>query len=302
MLRRHLLTPVICLIIAGLVGASSSVEARTTDTNTRPTDLARHHSVMRQAGQDDALSLQPPRLSGDRRHKADGLGPASVQKKGSVGRQSSKKAAVKKKSGKKTGPSTHSERTTPNPVDDHSSAVSVMDPLLHLVPPHHLPSDLWLARDNPGSHRILRNEEYASDLDKLTLNILSSAYRYLGTPYRFGGTTPNGFDCSGFVQRVFGENGISLGRSSRDQAREGVPVEITELKPGDLIFFNMRPKRHEAIDHVGLYLGNGQFIHAPSQRSREITIDRLDKGSYLNRLVGARRVLEYTNNDAVVIE
>ncbi|HQI82447.1 MAG TPA: C40 family peptidase [Deltaproteobacteria bacterium] len=159
--------------------------------------------------------------------------------------------------------------------------------------------DPWLFRNAPEQFRAVTGE---SGIDDLTLRILESAYSYLGTPYRFGGTTPAGFDCSGFVRQVFTENGISLSRSSREQAHEGVQVPLSELKPGDLIFFNMNARNKRRIDHVGIYIGNGQFIHASSGRSREITIDALESGVYLHRVVGARRVLADSGFDEAVID
>lgn len=152
------------------------------------------------------------------------------------------------------------------------------------------PSDLWLAKDLQT--RSSSNSPEAPS-DELTLKILESAQSYLGTRYRFGGTSPeSGFDCSGFVQHVFGENGIQLGRSSRDQAREGIHVPLSALKPGDLIFFSMHNRKHSRIDHVGLYIGDGQFIHAASSRSRQIKVEDLKSVRYLSRVVTTRRVID----------
>lgn len=116
--------------------------------------------------------------------------------------------------------------------------------------------------------------------------VISTAKRYLGVPYVWGGTTPNGFDCSGFTQYVFAQHGISLPRISRDQFNTGTPVSFNNLQPGDLIFFSLDQDR--VIDHVGLYIGGGQFINASS--SKGVTIYSL--GSYWNpHFIGARRVL-----------
>jgi cell wall-associated NlpC family hydrolase len=89
--------------------------------------------------------------------------------------------------------------------------------------------------------------------------ILEAARRYLGVPYRWGGTDPaTGLDCSGFVQQVFEDLGIELPRVSRDQARVGTPVaSLADARPGDLIAFG------EPVDHIAIYAGNGQIIHAP---------------------------------------
>lgn len=135
----------------------------------------------------------------------------------------------------------------------------------------------------------------AGERDKLNFRIVETAYDGLGLPYRYGGTTTNGFDCSGFVQHVFNENGIKLARTSCDQARAGVRVPLSALKPGDLIFFSMHRRKRRQIDHVGLYVGGGRFIHAASSRSGCVKISRLKSRPYRNRVVTARRVTDLLN-------
>lgn len=155
------------------------------------------------------------------------------------------------------------------------------------------PSDLRLAKDRPDTYKELLSLEQQPD--DLTFKVLSSAYSCIGIPYRHGGTTPDGFDCSGFIRYVFRENGIRLGRSSRDQAQDGRPVLFSELKPGDLIFFSMHPRRRNSfhIDHVGLYVGNGRFIHASgNRRAPEIRVEGLESNDYLPKIVEIRRILD----------
>lgn len=89
--------------------------------------------------------------------------------------------------------------------------------------------------------------------------IVNTAKQYLGVRYVYGGTSPSGFDCSGFVKYVLSKNGISVSRTSASQAREGKAVSFSEMQPGDLIFFAKSGRVH----HVGIYVGNGQMIHAP---------------------------------------
>lgn len=302
MLRRSLLAPVICLIVMGFVGTSfSPLQARTMEKNVKPSEMAREHRE-KQYSAPNRADVPAAYRSADKAkaHKKKTDAP-SVKKKSKP--SASRKAAVHgKKSGSKKRIARHATKPLQRNIAVGSGSLQGTDSLSLPAISGQEPSDIWLAKDNPMAYRALRREELRGNLDKLTLNILHSAYRCLGIPYRYGGTTTAGFDCSGFVQHVFGENGITLGRSSRDQAREGVPVEISDLKPGDLVFFTMRPKRHNSIDHVGLYIGNGQFIHASSYRSREITIEDLESGSYLTKLVGARRILEYTSDEAIVIE
>jgi cell wall-associated NlpC family hydrolase len=118
-----------------------------------------------------------------------------------------------------------------------------------------------------------------------------AAEHYVGSPYRWGGETPDGFDCSGFVQYVYALNGIPLPRLSRDQAQAGQPVEpaLSELRKGDLVFFASA----EAIDHVAIYAGDATIIHASLGRGA-VGTDRLDRRDswYAQRLVAARRVID----------
>jgi len=118
-------------------------------------------------------------------------------------------------------------------------------------------------------------------------SVLAQALAQLGTPYRWGGATPRtGFDCSGLVKYVFQTAlGIELPRVSREQARGGQPVDRKELTPGDLVFFSRRGK---VINHVGIYLGDGRFVHAP-RSGRDVTISKLT-GYWYQRFLRARRV------------
>lgn len=110
-----------------------------------------------------------------------------------------------------------------------------------------------------------------------------------GTAYRFGGSDPDkGLDCSGFVGHVFREvAGIDLPRSAQAISQLGRKIGINELKPGDLVFFNTLRR---AFSHVGIYLGNQQFIHATSSRTGEVLISSLRETYWARRFDGARRI------------
>jgi cell wall-associated NlpC family hydrolase len=112
------------------------------------------------------------------------------------------------------------------------------------------------------------------------------ALGYLGARYCYGGSGSRGFDCSGFTSYIYRPHGISLPHNSAAQYRVGKPVSRSELRPGDLVFFRTRGNR---ISHVGIYIGNGKFVHASSARGR-VRIDTLTSGYYHQRYVGARRI------------
>ncbi len=117
---------------------------------------------------------------------------------------------------------------------------------------------------------------------------LDKALDLLGIRYRWGGTSPeSGFDCSGFVRHVFREGlGLDLPRSSRELSKSGEPVAKDELQPGDLVFFNTMRR---AFSHVGIYLGDNLFVHAP-RRGGRVRIDDMSGRYWTKRFNGARRV------------
>jgi len=116
--------------------------------------------------------------------------------------------------------------------------------------------------------------------------IVNLAQQFLGVPYVWGGSSPNGFDCSGFVQYVYAQQGISLPRTADIQATAGYPVDKEDLQPGDLVFF---AGDYVNISHVGIYVGDGKMIHASS--SNGIAYDSLSRDYRVAHYAGACRVI-----------
>ncbi|OHB24930.1 MAG: hydrolase [Desulfuromonadaceae bacterium GWC2_58_13] len=140
-----------------------------------------------------------------------------------------------------------------------------------------------LPEDN-AAERIRRSGQ--GDLRK---ELITTAHRFIGIPYNWGGTTAdNGFDCSGLTMVTYRLNGLKLPRVSRDQYAAGRPIDKGELKKGDLVFFATNGGTR--ISHVGIYIGNGRFIHAP-RRGKSVRVTSLDDRYYQKTFVGARTYL-----------
>jgi cell wall-associated NlpC family hydrolase len=120
---------------------------------------------------------------------------------------------------------------------------------------------------------------------KLATELTRSALRFLGVPYVFGGTTSNGFDCSGYVQHVFAMLGISLPRTADAQYADGHRA-VGGIRPGDLVFFQTYAA---GASHVGIYLGHDKFVHASS--SHGVEVSSLHDAYWANRYIGAKRFL-----------
>ena len=281
-MRRYVLGPVVlCLLVIGFIGADFGQAAQARTANKK---------VIKSAASHQAKS-----------HKktADTSREALAVKKTASAKKKTKSHrnlhAAKTKTSAKAHLHAHAKTRAHAHLRASARSLKPLARINHVADydlPAPQPSELLLEKSCPGFDRRMAN---GIEPDGMTMKILESAYSCLGTPYRAGGTTPDGFDCSGFIRYVFRENGVELARSSREQALEGKPVQLSELKPGDLIFFKMHQGRRAGshIDHVGLYVGKGQFIHASNNpRSREIRVDDLEKRHYLPKIVEARRILD----------
>lgn len=118
--------------------------------------------------------------------------------------------------------------------------------------------------------------------------IANYSKKFLNVPYVWGGTTPNGFDCSGYTKYVFKQMGYSLKRTAAQQLDNGTPVTRSNLKIGDLVFFANTYSTAAAASHVGIYIGNNEFIHAAAGG---VKITDMDNDYYASRYVGARRIV-----------
>jgi len=118
------------------------------------------------------------------------------------------------------------------------------------------------------------------------LRVVSVAETRLGRPYRYGGAGPRTFDCSGLVQYAHSRAGLAVPRTTEQQLRHARRVQRRHLRPGDLVFFRLEPPK---VSHVGIYAGNGRFIHAPSSGKR-VSYARLDNPYWKRHLVAAGRL------------
>lgn len=135
----------------------------------------------------------------------------------------------------------------------------------------------------------LDNTGLSASLPDSTRDLLKFAQRYEGTPYRSSGSEPKtGFDCSGFVRYVFDQTvGVTLPHGSNAISQIGSRIELASLLPGDLVFFRIL---HHAISHVGIYLGNDQFIHASSTRTGSVMVSNLTENYWAKHFTLARRL------------
>lgn len=143
------------------------------------------------------------------------------------------------------------------------------------------------ARDNTGAEEAVKEEAIQETNNDLVTKVISYAKDLLGCKYSYGAVGPKSFDCSGFTMYVFSHFNINLPHQSASQAQKGSKVSRSDLLPGDLVFFKTSGS---GISHVGLYIGNGNFIHASNTRGN-VKITSLSEAYYNTRYVTARRIL-----------
>lgn len=186
---------------------------------------------------------------------------------------------------------TNREQRLPNGFTGYTSNASVK----------HAPVKQTSLRTRPGNAASNRGLPVAAMSPKQSSDVLSRAVNVLGTPYVWGGSSPKkGFDCSGLVKYAFNDVAdVDLPRTSNAMAQgHGVKVAKGDLKPGDLIFFNIKSRR---VNHVAIYLGNDRFIHAP-RRGKSVSIDTLKKPFWDKNYVIAKRVLPKEQNTMRVVQ
>lgn len=127
-----------------------------------------------------------------------------------------------------------------------------------------------------------------AEISETRREIVLEALGQIGRPYHYGGTTPEGFDCSGLTRYVYAQSGVDIPRSTSEQHAFGKVIDLDQAQPGDLLFY--RFKRGNKVDHVAIYLGEGRAVHAPAN-GRTVLVASVDDPSWTQRFVDVVRVI-----------
>ncbi len=178
-------------------------------------------------------------------------------------------------------------QTKPAQIGLEKPAITAPKPMQHSYPkvtpaPKPAPKPVRKITQSPKS-----NPGFIAKALSATRSLMNHAVSWLGTRYVWGGVSKAGVDCSGLMKLLFKGEGVNLPRVARQQFQRGIAVARAALMPGDLVFFNTN---RGPITHVGIYIGNGQFLHAANPR-RGVRIDSLGSSYYTKRFAGARRIL-----------
>ena len=172
-------------------------------------------------------------------------------------------------------------RTYPILESEDVSFISEASPLVKTRQVRGCVIDIGQPRQNPS----VQNPSVVAN------NLEWGAKELLGRKYVWGATGPRTYDCSGFTQKIFRDAGIKIPRVSRDQAKVGQYISYRNLKKGDMVFFDTKKKRTGIVCHVGIYLGNGNFIHASSGAKKIVIYNFNKKSFYKKRFLWGRRVI-----------
>lgn len=155
-----------------------------------------------------------------------------------------------------------------------------------------LPVLLFACAHSPQPNETVTNESVQKTKRKVATNnstgqqIAELASSLLGSPYKYGGTSPKGFDCSGLVYYTHAKFGIRTPRTSLQQFKHSKHIKLSELDAGDLVFFKLNRSK---VSHVGIYIGKGQFVHAPN-RGKHVAVNKLNDRFWKPRIVSAGRL------------
>ena len=191
------------------------------------------------------------------------------------------------------GPSTDNEVLTTVSTGDELKVVGEEDNWYKLETSQgtgYIRKDLATSEITSRSADVDRNQTSTTIINSSGNAIVDFAKQYLGKPYVYAASGPDSFDCSGFTMFVYNHFGYSLPHTATGQSKHGEYVAKEDLQPGDLVFFTDYSDPSSGIGHVGIYVGDGNFIHASSGSSYAVIISNLNSGSYLNRYNTARRL------------